>query len=610
MRVSASVRRRAGLLSGLFAATLMLLSCGGDAGTDPLAGFRNQSLAWRPCDPTIVPEGAEAALGLLGDRARCALMRAPLDYADPAGGELQLALLRVAAEGSEPRRGALLFNPGGPGGDGLDLAVLFGALWTLADPQGPVGQGYKALSRSYDLIGFSPRGTGASTRYYCGSNEQLRFVAHPGADRSADNIRAMLDNARLTAQTCRKNPLTPFINTDATARDLELMRQVLGEQTLNFYFVSYGTWLAAWYASLFPERVGRMLLVGVMDLTVGFDENTLPQAMGRQRVLDEVLAPYAARHPARFGLGDDAEAVRGVYRSLSLPMQDATTQELEGMLAHSALADRTLAVLRAAQVMDEWLKAHPDADEDTLRAMIAATRFVDDPQLDEAARAPALAIGSGWFARLRRATRPVELAPGDAVFKAVVCNDTPVRYDVAGWVRENDLTAARHPFWGGRDTDFPCLFWGGPAVRRPALPTAAGPDGILMLNSQFDPLTVLEGVYRSQAALPNARLIRLDGEHTHGLVLPYGNACVDLPASDYLLLGRLPPSPLRCEGHPLYADAAAARTGKAAAAASNVFVDADTARRLRQRIGEIVGRHPPPRSPAVATDTQPEGTSR
>ncbi len=136
-----------------------------------MARFTAQELEWKACDATIVPGGYGGTayadtIKALGERARCALMRAPLDYASPERGEVAIALLRVAAEGPQPRRGAILLNPGGPGDDGLFLALLFGRLWSDVRTDG-AGAQFKELAQTCDLVGFSPRGTGAGTRLTC-----------------------------------------------------------------------------------------------------------------------------------------------------------------------------------------------------------------------------------------------------------------------------------------------------------------------------------------------------------------------------------------------------------------------------------------------------------
>ena len=213
----------------------LLSACGGSSDSppvDPLASFKQQRLDWQPCDPTILG-GTVPFFEELGDRARCTLMRAPLDYAKPSQGELSVALLRVSAEQPQQRAGFILFNQGGPGADSLGFAPQYGVLWADGNPNNPNGKVLKDLSNRYDLIGFSPRGLGASSRLYCASNEAYQPPQNFSINRSESDLNAVLENARLEAKTCLKNPLARAINTEATARDIDLMRALIGDDRVN-----------------------------------------------------------------------------------------------------------------------------------------------------------------------------------------------------------------------------------------------------------------------------------------------------------------------------------------------------------------------------------------
>ena len=150
------------------------------------------------------------------------------------------------------------------------------------------------------LVGFSPRGTGSSTQLRCTSAEKLIPASILVADGAAENIQDNLLNARLKAEACLSNPLTPYINSDATARDMDIIRRVLGDDKLNYLGISYGTWLGTWYAGLFPERVGRMVMIGNTDITAKLNDTLLSQEMGMQRVMDEILAPLRRRKSGGF----------------------------------------------------------------------------------------------------------------------------------------------------------------------------------------------------------------------------------------------------------------------------------------------------------------------
>jgi len=154
---------------------LLLAHSGADASPDPLVNYKSQVPAWEACDPGAMSDDYKAMLTLFGERARRAVIKVPLDYADPRG-DIEVALLKVAAGNPQRRRGAILINPGGPGEDGLPYSLLFGYLWGEANPATGTGAGklFREIAQYYDLVGFSPRGTGSSTQLRCISAESLK----------------------------------------------------------------------------------------------------------------------------------------------------------------------------------------------------------------------------------------------------------------------------------------------------------------------------------------------------------------------------------------------------------------------------------------------------
>jgi len=161
----------------LAALPLALAACGGGGTPDPLQPYRTQAVQWTECDPGILgqPSGAMNALRV-SPRLRCAQVRAPIDWKNPARGDLSLAVMRLAAGQPKARRGALFFNPGGPGLDGLPVTFRLWDAFADSHPGNPQGAQQLRLLDEYDLVGFSPRGTGASTQLQCGTNEPERPV--------------------------------------------------------------------------------------------------------------------------------------------------------------------------------------------------------------------------------------------------------------------------------------------------------------------------------------------------------------------------------------------------------------------------------------------------
>ncbi|MCC4308441.1 alpha/beta hydrolase [Alcanivorax marinus] len=573
----------------------VVAACGGGSDSDgavppdPLAGYRQQTLDWQPCDPSILgsPEGLPAELE---DRVRCAQVRAPMDYRAPRRGEVTLAVMKVAAEEPARKLGALFFNPGGPGVDGLGLASHFGALWTGADPATPGGALRREMSKRYDLIGFSPRGTGASSALSCESNELYRPARFASDDRSADNIEALLYNAGLKARTCLKNPLARYINTEQTVHDLDLMRGLLGDPRLNYIGYSYGTWLGAWYAARYPHRVGRMLLDSSMDFSADFDEASRSQVRASQRVMDQVLAGYASRHPDRFGLGDSEDAFRDVFGRLPSDLKALAAESLQ--LGNRRLTEENLLAYKTLSILGELLDAAPDAGAAQLhqalddRGMLVA-RAEDDTRLREATHQ----LIDTYLERRSEPPEPVDLGRMAATFLAVVCNDTASRTERDYWVTLGDQYAVTYPLLGGGITAQPCLYWGGPSVSKPSAAAVAEAGTLLMVQSQYDALTLTEGAMALFDQLPAARLIYVEEEYTHG-VFPYETDCVDLPVLRYFIDGTVPARRTDCAGRPLPGDEPAGRSLRALAAPASPYRDPDQADLSVQRIKAIIAGRP------------------
>ncbi|MDX3384899.1 alpha/beta hydrolase [Streptomyces niveiscabiei] len=229
-----------------------------------------QKLDWRRCTGSSAP----------GSAWQCATMKAPLDWSKPEGRTIDVALLRTKSSGSEGERiGSLLFNFGGPGGSGVDTLPSF-------EPD------YTTLRERYDLVSFDPRGVGRSEGVRCRSDKEI--AAAESVDATPDTPaeeRAFLQDADSFGQGCKKaaGELLSHVSTTDTARDMDLMRQVLGDDKLHYFGTSYGTELGGVYAHLFPKNVGRLVLDAVVDPTADAVGHGRNQAQGFQRALDNYL---------------------------------------------------------------------------------------------------------------------------------------------------------------------------------------------------------------------------------------------------------------------------------------------------------------------------------
>ncbi|MFE8921597.1 alpha/beta hydrolase [Streptomyces rochei] len=272
------------------AAALLTAGCsGGSSGKDKDDGGRrgaaptaaapsgvpkalaSQQLDWGRCEDTADSPAPD------GDW-RCATLKAPLDWADPDGETIDLALIRSEATGDE-RIGSLLFNFGGPGGSGVSMMPSY------ADT-------VSSLHERYDLVSWDPRGVAASEGIRCRGDEAIEDAESVDStpDTAAEE-QAYLRDAAAFGQGCRKaaGELMSHVSTTDTARDMDLMRHVLGDAKLHYFGISYGTELGGVYAHLFPKNVGRMTLDAVVDPTADTMGHAENQARGFQRALDDYL---------------------------------------------------------------------------------------------------------------------------------------------------------------------------------------------------------------------------------------------------------------------------------------------------------------------------------
>src|SRR5699024_850079 len=207
----------------------------------------------------------------------CAHVTVPLDHDDPAGDTIDIALLRASRADPDERIGSLLLNPGGPGGSGIDLAR------QLTLPS--------AITEQFDVIGFDPRGVGASHGLDCHDHLQEMYDADPTLDDDQDR-RRLLAISQDFVDDCesRHGDVLDHLGTSNVAQDLDLIRMALGEEQLNYLGYSYGTLIGQQYARLFPERIRAMVLDGVIDPNLGGLDAAARQARGFEDALTSFIA--------------------------------------------------------------------------------------------------------------------------------------------------------------------------------------------------------------------------------------------------------------------------------------------------------------------------------
>ena len=275
-RVAGAGRRRGrwpAWIAVLAALALLAAGCSGSAAgaartpaPTTLAGYYAQRLDWQPCD----------------DGFECARLLVPFDYARPSWRRFSLPVIKLPAAGPSRRIGALVVNPGGPGGSGVQYAL------------GARSEFPSAVLARFDVVGFDPRGVAASKpALTCMTGPQLdTYLATDDMPANAAQLAAVVAQSKLYAARCAQNSaaLLPYVGTQNAARDMDVLRAALGESRLTFLGKSYGTYLGTWYARLFPHRVRALVLDGAVDPDTPSLQNDITQAQGFQVALRSFAA--------------------------------------------------------------------------------------------------------------------------------------------------------------------------------------------------------------------------------------------------------------------------------------------------------------------------------
>ncbi|MCX4804994.1 alpha/beta hydrolase [Streptomyces sp. NBC_01214] len=495
-------------------------------GDDPLARFHAQRVRWGACPEKPVPA-----------EMRCAVVEVPLDYAAPGKGTVKLALGRLPATDPDRRIGSLLINFGGPGAPGLAGLALD-------------SKAFADLGERYDLIGFDPRGVGHSDPVSCGGG-----TGDTAGDPYADTATAMAA-LRDEVKRCERNsgPVLAHMGTVDVARDMDVMRRVLGDQKLNFLGFSYGSRLGAVYAALFPRDTGRMVLDGVDTLTEPLMEQALVSARGQQRALDNFLTWCAHQNGCVYGtntrtakekvaalveradteplVGDDGTAVGGLVIVLAIGQALYSPSTWPALAKALAQAEREhdpagmLALLGlAAEPTDPTDPTDPTAPP-------------DPPEPTD----PAQAGGSD----------PVPADNLAAALAAVTCADDPDRsiekFSPAALEKEIDERAQEFlevsKVFGVPQLLSVLTCYGRPAgtdfIRKIDHP---GAPPMLLVGTRGDPATPYEWTEETAERLGSTVIVDHKGEGHTGYS---SSRCVQEYVDDFLLYGRLPSGTRSC----------------------------------------------------------------
>jgi pimeloyl-ACP methyl ester carboxylesterase len=472
-----------------------------------------EELVWTPCGP--------AGRGL-----ECATLELPMDAADPAGEQVQIALNRVRATDTANRIGSLVLNPGGPGGSGTqfleDIAT--------ADDPGLLVESLGARVRErFDIVGFDPRGVGRSRPLAdCLTVEERDAARAAGEIPYTDAaIEAMSAAEQAFGTTCqeRVGSLLRFMSTTTVARDLESIRAALGDEKLSFLGFSYGTRIGATYAALHPDRVRVMALDGAVSLDVSAaasQEADRRQMLGFQRSLDAFLESCRTRPECTFGRSTSPAAALDelVFGTLAgggtLPT--AESQPLTQALALEAVI---------GSLYSQW---------GWERLETALEQVEDQGVADEM-----LVLADNFAGRT-----PAGYQPGADTISAVNCVDR----DRPG--TDVDEYRARYQAWSAESRMFGgfalfalrCGHWPVDAAERFTGPfTAAGAPPIVVVGTRNDPSTPYAEAEAMAATLSSGVLVTAEGyDHTAYMT----NGCVQDAVEDYLVNATPPAAGTTC----------------------------------------------------------------
>ncbi|MHC8418465.1 alpha/beta hydrolase [Streptomyces sp. NB004] len=453
----------------------------------------SQSLDWGRCEDTADSPAP-------GGDWRCASLKAPLDWSEPGGETIDLALIRSKAKG-EKRVGSLLFNFGGPGASGVSTMPAY-------------AESVGSLHERYDLVSWDPRGVAASEGVRCRADEAID--AAETVDSTPDTPaeeEAYLEDAADFGKGCQKaaGKLMAHVSTRDTARDMDLMRHVLGDEKMHYFGISYGTELGGVYAHLFPGRVGRVVLDAVVDPdadTMGHAEN---QARGFQRALDDYLRS-TGQEP---GAGS---------RKISALLERLDAEPLPTSSSGRKLT-QTLALTGIV------LPLYSKTGWPSLTSALAAAEEGDGSEL--------LALADGYNERDESGSYGTTTHSQ----RVISCLDDRQRPTVEETKARLPRFEKVSPVFGaflGWDTAGWCHDWPVPGQHETPEVGASGAAPILVVGNTGDPATPYEGARRMADELGADVGVMLtwkgEGHGAYGS----GSDCVDSAVDAYLLKGTVP----------------------------------------------------------------------
>ena len=481
-----------------------------------LESFYGQKVAWYDCVATAGVEKSADKTGF-----QCAKVKVPLDYSKPDGQTIEIAMKKHQATGSV-RQGTLFMNPGGPGGSGVD------------DVGAMVDSTFAGVQKSYDIIGFDPRGVGSSTAVNCTSDTELEAKTedapvNAGEGAATFEQRAAVISAQFKqfeascAAGTKPAELLDHVDTVSVARDLDVLRALSGDQKLNYAGFSYGTYLGATYAELFPANTGRLVLDGALDPSLSYSERRQGQARGFERALRNYVAWCQSGQSCPLTGDTDAgvQQIGDVFTSAnqspvpsSDPNRPVTGEDMKRIVGFMLYFPES-SWSAVSEALGQVINQH---DASTFRAM--ADEIAAQPQVNTGAN-----IG-------------------------INCLDYRVEGNMATWTAQSKELERIAPRFAtvSEAGDLGCQAWGHAGTQPSKALHAKGAAPILVVGTTGDPATPYEWSVALADQLESGQLLTWEG-NGHGAYTNSGHGpCVTEAVDTYLLTGTMPKKGLTCHG--------------------------------------------------------------
>ncbi|UQS22777.1 alpha/beta hydrolase [Amycolatopsis thermalba] len=489
----------------------------GPAGVVPagLDRFYAQPLTWGDCEPYATSDDIRSAFGRTG--LQCARLTVPLDYGKPDGDTITIGVLRHKATGN--RIGSLVINPGGPGASGMYAAAGLSSQVANTD-----------IGKRFDLVGFDPRGIGASepdVTCLTDAERDEQRAEDLEADGSPAGVARQDAESKEFADKCAERTqfgtaMLANLGTRDVVKDMDVLRSALGEEKLTYLGYSYGTRIGYTYAEAFPRNVRAMVLDGALDPSQDEVESLVAQGQGFGVAFNDFARWCAARRDC--ALGTNPAAATQAFQNLVRPLIDNPVRLRDGRVL--SYDDATLGAIQALYSQQLWTVLNAGLNE--LKSGQGTTLMALADQYNER-------DSSGRYANTQDA------------FTAIRCVDDPPVTDRREILEAENRYDQVAPFLddgrpNGAALD-PCAYWPVPNTSQPHEPNVAGVPPVLVISTTNDPATPYQAGVNLAKAMKGALLTFEGTQHT---VFLQGISCVDDIGSDYLINGTLPADGTRC----------------------------------------------------------------